>query len=113
MAAPTRAMTERRRPLDRRWPSRNAVTTVDALAAALTLSPAELEGARRAERQGLPIAITPYYLSLCDREDASCAIRKQCVPDAREAIEVDGDLADPLGEVAHEVAPHLVQRYPD
>ncbi|HEY2513214.1 MAG TPA: KamA family radical SAM protein, partial [Polyangiaceae bacterium] len=26
---------------------------------------------------------------------------------------VPGDLADPLGEVAHEVAPHLVQRYPD
>ena len=24
-----------------------------------------------------------------------------------------GDLVDPLGEVAHEVAPHLVQRYPD
>ena len=26
---------------------------------------------------------------------------------------MEGDLEDPLGEVAHEVAPHLVQRYPD
>jgi lysine 2,3-aminomutase len=35
------------------------------------------------------------------------------VPRADEAREVPGDLADPLGEVVHEVAPHLVQRYPD
>src|SRR5208282_6334083 len=40
-------------------------------------------------------------------------VRKQCVPDAREAETVEGDLVDPLGEVAHEVAPHLIQRYPD
>jgi lysine 2,3-aminomutase len=106
-------MTERRRPLDWRWQIRNAVTSVDGLAASLKLTESELEGARRAEREGLPISITPYYLSICDRDDPSCAIRKQCVPEAREAIEVDGDLGDPLGEVAHEVAPHLVQRYPD
>src|SRR5687767_14503218 len=83
------------------------------LARHLRLTPDELEGARRAERQGLPIAITPYYLSLCDPDDASCPIRLQCVPRALEATEVPGDLIDPLGEVAHEVAPHLVQRYPD
>ena len=35
------------------------------------------------------------------------------MPDAREGDDVPGDLVDPLGEVAHEVAPHLVQRYPD
>ena len=46
-------------------------------------------------------------------EDPRCPIRLQCVPRADEAREVPGDLADPLGEVAHEVAPHLVQRYPD
>lgn len=106
-------MTERARPRDWRWQIRHAATSVDALDAALALSPSEREGARRAEREGLPISVTPYYLSLCDKEDPSCPIRRQCVPDAREAIVVDGDLVDPLGEVAHEVAPHLVQRYPD
>ena len=80
---------------------------------ALPLTAQELEGARRAEREGLPIAITPYYLSLCDPHDPACPVRRQCVPDAREALDVDGDLVDPLGEVEHEVAPHLVQRYPD
>ena len=98
---------------DWRWQARHAVTNVDALAKSLDLSARELAGARRAEREGLPIAITPYYLSLCDPHDPKCPVRMQCVPDAREADEVPGDLADPLGEEAHEVAPHLVQRYPD
>jgi lysine 2,3-aminomutase len=89
------------------------VRTVDALANALELTPDELSGARRAEQEGLPLAITPYYLSLCDRRDPRCPVRMQCVPRAEEARTVPGDLADPLGEVAHEVAPHLVQRYPD
>ncbi|MEI7894157.1 MAG: KamA family radical SAM protein [Myxococcales bacterium] len=92
---------------------RDTVRTVDQLARVLTLSPRELDGARRAEAQGLPLRITPYYLSLCDPLDPSCPIRRQCVPDAREAEDVPGDLVDPLGEVVHEVAPHLIQRYPD
>ncbi len=86
---------------------------MDELSRALSLTPEELEGARRAEREGLPLQITPHYLALCDREDPRCPIRLQCVPRVEEAHEVPGDLADPLGEVAHEVAPHLVQRYPD
>jgi lysine 2,3-aminomutase len=98
---------------DWHWQLRNAVGCADELAAALPLTPVELEGARRAESQGLPLRITPYYLSLVDAGDPACPIRKQCVPEAREAREVPGDLADPLGEVVHEVAPHLVQRYPD
>ncbi len=98
---------------DWRWQLRHAVTSVAALDEALRLTPAEREGARRAELAGLPIAITPYYLSLCDPDDSACPIRRQCVPDAREAETVPGDLVDPLGEVAHEVAPHLIQRYPD
>ena len=92
---------------------KRCVTSVDALAEALHLTEEELLGARRAEAEGLPMRITPYYLSLCDRDDPACPVRRQCVPRAEEAREVPGDLADPLGEEAHEVAPHLVQRYPD
>jgi lysine 2,3-aminomutase len=98
---------------DWQWQIRHAVTTVDALEKSLALTPREIEGARRAEQQGMPIGITPYYLSLCDHDDPTCPIRMQCVPDARESETVFGDLSDPLGEVAHEAAPHLVQRYPD
>lgn len=92
---------------------RNAVRSVQGLRARLELSPEELLGALAAERAGLPISITPYYLSLCDKHDANCPIRKQVVPHALEGREVEGDLRDPLGEEAHEVAPELVQRYPD
>jgi lysine 2,3-aminomutase len=97
------------------WPGqlRESARSVSDLAARLELTPDELEGARRAEREGLPIAVTPYYLSLCDPHDPTCPIRLQCIPSAREAESAPGDLVDPLGEEAHQVAPDLVQRYPD
>jgi lysine 2,3-aminomutase len=98
---------------DWRWQLRHAVGSVEELARALPLTARELTGAQRAERQGLPLRITPYYLSLVDPHDDACPIRRQCVPDALEEEECAGDLVDPLGEVAHEVAPRLVQRYPD
>jgi lysine 2,3-aminomutase len=106
---------KKKRRSKRDWTSelRDSLRTADDLARALDLTPEELEGARRAEAEGLPLRITPYYLSLCDKHDPGCPIRMQCVPRADEARTVPGDLADPLGEVAHEVAPHLVQRYPD
>jgi lysine 2,3-aminomutase len=100
-------------PQDWRWQLRNVVSTVDGLAAALALTDDERRGAERAGREGLPIGVTPYYLSLCDRDDPRCPVRLQCVPRADEAETVAGDLVDPLGEEAHQVAPHLVRRYPD
>jgi lysine 2,3-aminomutase len=102
-----------KRPSDWHWQIRNAVTSLGALEAALTLTNGERMGAERAANAGLPMSITPYYLSLCDPNDATCPVRMQCVPDIREGDEVVGDLKDPLGEEEHEVAPHLVQRYPD
>ncbi len=100
-------------PDDWRAQIRASIRSVEQLAEALELTPEEREGATRAEQEGLPIAITPYYLSLCDKHNPSCPVRLQCVPTADEARSVDGDLVDPLGEVEHEVAPHLVCRYPD
>jgi lysine 2,3-aminomutase len=98
---------------DWRWQAQHAVSDLQGLERALTLSEAERIGAIRAVAAGMPISITPYYLSLCDPHDPACPIRRQCVPRAEEAIAVPGDLRDPLGEEAHEVAPHLIQRYPD
>ena len=112
--APARVRASRS-PRDWRWQLRHAVTTVDDLAARARRSRrASSKGARRAEREGLPIAITPYYL-------VALRSARPGVPDppavrarrARRRTRSPGDLVDPLGEVAHEVAPHLVQRYPD
>ena len=92
---------------------RRSITSVAELADHLELTEDERQGALRAEQAGLPIAITPYYLSLADPFDPRCPIRRQCVPHIAEDREAPGDLVDPLGEEAHEVAPDLVCRYPD
>lgn len=98
---------------DWRWQLRNAVTTTAELGRRLALTDDERRGAEHAERAGFPISIPPYYLALVDPRDPSCPIRRQVVPRIDETVEVRGDLRDPLGEQAHEVAPDLVRRYPD
>jgi lysine 2,3-aminomutase len=92
---------------------RGALRSVADLERCFALTPNEREGARRAEAQGFPISVTPYYAALADRNDPNCPIRRQVVPRAEEAETGRGDLRDPLGEEAHEVAPELIQRYPD
>jgi lysine 2,3-aminomutase len=92
---------------------RGALRSLADLEAHFELTEAERAGARRAEQQGFPISVTPYYAGLADRKDPHCPIRRQIVPLADEAVEARGDLRDPLGEEAHEVAPELIQRYPD
>jgi lysine 2,3-aminomutase len=101
--------------LDAAWRRevRQAVTTLEGLERVLQLSASEREGVARALAGGFPLAITPYYLGLCDPHDPSCPVRLQCVPRSEESTVGRGDLRDPLGEEAHEVAPHLIQRYPD
>ncbi|HEX9620591.1 MAG TPA: KamA family radical SAM protein [Polyangiaceae bacterium] len=100
-------------PDDWRFQLRHSIRSFEALEAALVLSETERLGARRAVAQGFPLAVTPYYLSLCDPTDSTCPIRRQVVPRAEESLESPGDLADPLGEEAHRVAPNLIRRYPD
>jgi lysine 2,3-aminomutase len=92
---------------------RHSVRSLAALEAVLELTDAERAGVRAAESDGFPLAITPYYLNLCDPVDAACPIRRQVVPRSEESVATIGDLRDPLGEEAHEAAPELVQRYPD
>jgi len=96
-----------------RWQLTHAITDLASLERQVALTDAERQGATRALAGGFPLSITPYYASLIDPLDPHCPIRRQCVPHALEEREVPGDLRDPLGEEANEVAPHLVQRYPD
>lgn len=100
-------------PNDWRWQVRHAVTSLEDLERAVPLTKAERTGVARSLADGFPMSITPYYLGLIDAADEACPIRRQCIPTESEAHEVPGDMRDPLGEEAHEVAPHLVQRYPD
>lgn len=90
-----------------------SIRTAEGLRGALKLSAAEYEAAQRAEAEGFPIALTPHYLSLINVSDPDCPLRRQVVPAGPEGQTSRGDLRDPLGEEAHEVAPELIQRYPD
>jgi len=95
------------------WQLRHGVTRRAELERWLSLSAAEQIGLQRAAEAGLAFLATPYVLSLCDPDDPACPIRRQVVPTAAEARQVAGDLCDPLGEQAHQVADHLIRRYPD
>ncbi|MBL7011433.1 MAG: lysine 2,3-aminomutase [Kiritimatiellales bacterium] len=61
-----------------------------------------------------PLSVTPYYLSLIDREDfRNDPVFKQCIPNPSELIIGAHDMADPLHEDADSPAPGITHRYPD
>jgi len=61
----------------------------------------------------LPLAITPYYMSLLSPDDPHQALRRTVVPTLQETIRGFGEADDPLGEESQSPVPGLVHRYPD
>ena len=76
---------------DWKWQVKNRIETVDELKKYLNLTPEEEEGIRKS-LETLRMAITPYYLSLIDRNDPHCPIRKQSVPSVLELHRSKADL---------------------
>jgi lysine 2,3-aminomutase len=101
------------RPHDWRWQLSHSLSDADGLARALPLTEPERRGVAALGERGFPLGITPYYFGLIDPANPDCPIRRQVVPRIEELERVPGDLGDPLGEAEHEVAPNLIQRYPD
>src|SRR3990172_1046742 len=56
--------------------------------------------------------MTPYYVSLMDRENPDCAIRRQVIPDLAELNDPVGCI-DPLEEVANSPVKNVIRVYPD
>jgi lysine 2,3-aminomutase len=97
---------------DWRWQSRHRIRTLVQFERMLELSSEE----RNALTEGgtlLPIAITPYFMSLLDPADALQPLRRTVVPTTHEFIRTPGEADDPLREDAHSPIPGLVHRYPD
>lgn len=97
---------------DWRWQSRHRIKTLDQFEKMLDLSPEE----RSALSEGgtmLPVAVSPYYMSLLDPQDPLQPLRKTVVPTTAEFIRTPGEADDPLGEDGHSPVPGLVHRYPD
>ena len=95
-----------------RWQQQNRVTTVEALDAVVGLNEREKK-AFAACKDRFKVAITPYYLSLFDLDDAHCPIRAQAIPTSDELLTWPGEVEDPLAEEKHMPVPGLTHRYPD
>jgi lysine 2,3-aminomutase len=97
---------------DWRWQMRHAVRSVSELEKHLTLTDAERAGCRDTA-DIFRLGISPYYLSLVDREHPFCPVRMQAIPVQSEAWVRPGELLDPLGEDLTRPVPAIVHRYPD
>lgn len=97
---------------DWRWQLRNRVRRLAQLEAMLALTDEEREALARGGGM-LPVAITPYYLSLIARDDPRHPLRGTVIPTRGEFVRTPGETDDPLGEEADSPIAGLVHRYPD
>ncbi|MBE0565083.1 MAG: KamA family radical SAM protein [Krumholzibacteria bacterium] len=97
---------------DWHWQMRNRIRTLDRLEWMLELTQAE-RAALGQHGELLPMAITPYYMSLLDPQDPLQPLRRTMIPVHQEFLRTPGEADDPLGEDEHSPAPGLVHRYPD
>jgi lysine 2,3-aminomutase len=97
---------------DWHWQSRNRITKLADFERIVRLS-ADEEAALRQGGSMLPTAVTPYYLSLIDREDPNDPLRRTMIPTTAEFRRGPDESDDPLGEDQHMAVPGLIHRYPD
>jgi len=97
---------------DWRWQMRHAVKGVEALSRYVPLTEDERRGC--VETASIfRLGISPYYLSLVDRDHPACPVRMQAIPTAAEAVVRPGELRDPLGEDKNRPVSAIVHKYPD
>jgi lysine 2,3-aminomutase len=97
---------------DWHWQVNNRITTIEELKEIINISP-EDEMSIKEAIDLFPMAITPYYASIMDKNNPQCPIRMQAVPCAEELTTGDYDLDDPLAEDKDSPVPGLTHRYPD
>ena len=97
---------------DWRWQLRNSIYDIFKLSKIFRFSKTQLENLSKVVIK-YPFAITPYYLSLIDKDNPADPIRMQCVPSEEEDKLYFDIQDDPLGEEKDSVLPGLVHRYPD
>ncbi|MCM8789604.1 MAG: lysine 2,3-aminomutase [Candidatus Omnitrophica bacterium] len=97
---------------DWHWQLRHRITTKEQLAQVIKLTPDEEAGIKKATGR-LSLAITPYWVTLIDPEDANCPLRRQAVPVKQESVISPHEMTDPCAEDRDSPVPHLVHRYPD
>ncbi len=100
---------------DWKWQLKNSVTSVDMVEKLLNIQLDSMERKKiNLTLKKFPLRVTPYYLSLIDREDfRNDPVFRQAFPDPQE-LEIDKcDMADPLAEDDDSPVPGITHRYPD
>jgi len=97
-----------------RWQKELAdrITTVEQLAKKIKLTQKEVEEIKKVTSK-FRMGITPYYLSLIDKNDPNCPIRKQTIPSIHELYVRPEELVDPLGDEKRSPIKGTTHRYPD
>lgn len=97
---------------DWKWQFRNRLKDLTQLETFFNLTDDE-KSAIKKHGGRLPIAITPYYMSLIDGQNPNDPLRKTVIPLNGEFIFTEGESEDPLGEEPNRPAKAIVHRYPD
>lgn len=97
---------------DWRWQIQNRVTSAQNLSGILN-RPIVSTDEIPLVLERYPMAITPYYLSLIDRDVENDPVSAQCIPDIKEISRTDQSSEDPLNEDGFMPVPKLIHRYPD
>jgi lysine 2,3-aminomutase len=97
---------------DWRWQMRHSIRSPEQLTRLVPLTEEERRGCEET-RQVFRLGISPYYLSLVDRQHPFCPVRMQAIPTSAEARVRPGELRDPLGEDPHRPVATIVHKYPD
>ncbi len=100
---------------DWHWQLKHSITQVETFEKLLGVRLEALEK-RKVELtlKKFPLSITPYYLSLIDRDDfRNDPIYRQAFPDPQELRVDKCDMADPLAEDQDSPVPGITHRYPD
>ena len=97
---------------DWKWQLRNRIDNYADLKKYVKLSPEE-DAVFTGDGFPFRMAITPYYLSIINQNNANDPVRLQAIPRIEESKLVSTDMADPLHEDKDSPTPGLTHRYPD
>jgi lysine 2,3-aminomutase len=95
-----------------KWQIQNRITDLEGLTARIPLSEEEIDVFNRADSL-FDFAVTPYYLSLIDKGNPNCPIRRQIIPSSGELVRKPYEVDDPLGEESYMPVKGVTHRYPD
>ena len=97
---------------DWKWQLKHRFTRHSDLERFLKLSEDE-HNALTDSKNALPLAVTPYYASLLDKEDSFQSLRRSVIPTIAERLHAPEESEDPLNEDSDSPVSGIVHRYPD